>query len=250
MGIDHALFVKLAALSGRWQPQGRSVMLGRQTFRANPKNKPAMKRALRSAGHENLFVRDMIQDDGFSETMWQKLGFPGMETLDASDYEGAGIVHDLNEPVPEDLHGQFSFIFDGGTLEHVFNVPVALRSVFDMLAPGGRFVSANGLNGWVGHGLYQFNPDLVWTFWKRACGCDVHEVTGLPRDEVVKPLKFDDVADFGTRLRLRGRLPATRVYLYYEVEKVPGAAWHGLVQQSDYRVKWATANDETAEDAA
>lgn len=213
-------------------------MLGRQMLRANPKNKPAMKSALRSAGSA-LFVRDLIQDDGFSETMWDQLGFPGMETMDASAYEGATIVHDLNEPVPQALHGQFTFIFDGGTLEHVFNVPVALRSVFDMLAPGGRFVSANGLNGWAGHGMYQFNPDLVWTFWKRGCGCTVHEVTGLARDEVADPFSFPDVAEFGTRLRLKGRLPKTRVYLYYEVEKTPDSAWRGLVQQSDYSEKWA-----------
>jgi SAM-dependent methyltransferase len=221
-------------------------MLGRQAFRANQMNRPAMKRALRAAGHPDLFVRDMMQPDGFSETMWDRLGFPGIETMDASAYEGAQMIHDLNEPVPEVLHGQFSFIFDGGTLEHVFNVPVALRSVFDMLAPGGRFVSANGLNGWVGHGLYQFNPDLVWNFWKRAAGCVVNDCRGVPRDEDAPDVVFTDVEETGRRLRLRDQLPTTRVYLYYEVEKPAGAALSGVVLQSDYRARWAESDDRKA----
>jgi SAM-dependent methyltransferase len=240
MGIDLAQFRLLTALSARYKPNGRALMLGRQALRVNPKNRLRMNRMLRMAGHQMTW-RDLAQEDGFSETMWDKLGFGACETMDMSDYEGAQILHDLNAPVPDNLEGQFDFIFDGGTIEHVFNVPVALLNVFRMLRPGGRFVSANGLNGWVGHGLYQFNPDLVWTFWKRACGCIVHTCLGVARDENVEDVVFDDVDEFGTRLRLRGTLPTTRVYLYYEVEKPAGAAYNATVLQSDYRARWSEA---------
>ncbi len=239
MGIDLALFARITELSSRWKPEGRSLMLGRQGLKVNPRNRLRMNRLLRMAGQPGMKWRDLVQEDGFSETMWHKLGFGTMESMDLADYEGAGILHDLNQPVPEALEGQFDFIFDGGTIEHVFNVPVAVENVLRMLRPGGRFVSANGLNGWPGHGLYQFNPDLVWTFWKRGCGCIVHGCCGLPRDEDAAAVVFEDVDDFGTRLRLRDRLPTTRVYLYYEIEKTPGASWNASVQQSDYKARWA-----------
>lgn len=238
MGIDLAQFRHLTELSSRYSPQGRSLMLGRQSLKLNPKNRLRINRMLRMSGHDMVW-RDLAQEDGFAETMWEKLGFGRVETMDLSDYEGAGILHDLNDPIPDALVGQFDFIFDGGTIEHVFNVPVALMNVFRMLRPGGRFVSANGMNGWVGHGFYQFNPDLVWTFWKRACGCTVHRCLGVARDENAEDIEFLDVGDYGTRLRLRDKLPTTRVYLYYEIEKPEGAVYQGRVLQSDYLARWA-----------
>jgi len=32
------------------------------------------------------------------------------------------IIHDLNRPIPDTLSGTFDFIYDGGTLEHVFDL--------------------------------------------------------------------------------------------------------------------------------
>lgn len=238
MGIDLAQFRHLTELASRYRPAGRSLMLGRQALRLNPRNRLRANRFLRMNGHAMVW-RDLVQADGFSETMWAKLGFADIETMDLSAYEGASILHDLNEPVPDDLKGQFDFIFDGGTIEHVFNVPVALQNVFQMLRPGGRFVSANGMNGWVGHGFYQFNPDLAWNFWKRGCGCIVHKCLGVARDENAGDVEFLDVGDYGTRLRLRDKLPATRVYLYYEIEKPAGATYQGRVLQSDYVARWS-----------
>lgn len=247
MGIDHPQLRLLSELSTRFKPQGRALMLGRQAFRVNPKNRLRANRYLRQAGVD-LRWRDLMQEDGFSETFWHKLGFGKLEAMDLSDYEGAGIVHDLNMPVPDSLQGQFDFIFDGGTLEHVFNQPVALMNVFRMLKVGGRFVSANGMNGWAGHGLYQFNPDLVWTFWRRACGCQMHRCLGVTKDEDHDDVDFLDVGDYGTRLRLKGKLPASRVYLYYEVEKTANSTFDGSVLQSDYQARWAEHKRQEADE--
>lgn len=185
---------------------------------------------------------DYVQDDGYCERMMQMLGFGAMEAMDFSDYEGAGIVHDLNRPVPAALEGQFSFIFDGGTIEHVFNVPQALENVFRMLKPGGRFVSANGMNGWVGHGIYQFNPELVWSFWGRTAGCRVHDCRAIRKlpGEGDAHLSFPDPALTGKRLRLKGKVPTGRVYLYYEVERLPESALRPVTLQSDYETRWSS----------
>jgi len=183
---------------------------------------------------------DYLQDDGYCEHLMEKLGFGQMEAMDFSDYEGASILHDLNKPIGAEYEQQFDLIFDGGTLEHVFNVPVALETVFRMLKPGGRFISANGLNGWPGHGIYQFSPELVWTFWGRTCNCKVHSCLGikkLPNPE--QHIVFPDPAERGKRLRLKGKMPKRRVYLYYEVERPVGANLGAITLQSDYETKWA-----------
>ncbi len=241
MGVDYVLFERLAELSTRFRPEGRTLMLGRQRFSVEERFRPLYIEAMARHGLTGE-PEDYLQDDGYCETLMRKLGFGEIETLDFSDFEGASVLHDLNAPVPEALHREFDMIFDGGTIEHVFDVPQALRNVFDMLTPGGRFVSANGMNGWPGHGIYQFNPELVWTFWTRGAGCKVHLCQGItkaPRKGEYS-VDFPDPADTGKRLRLRGKIPPQRFYLYYEAERLPTSALAaGPVLQSDYETKWA-----------
>lgn len=241
MAVDFVLFDKLVELSRRWRPDGRTLALGRQEFSIESQFRKLYEESLHRHGVDgNRF--DFLQDDGFFETLMRKLGFGEIESLDFSDYQGASIVHDLNQPIPEDLEGQFDFVFDGGTLEHVFNIPVAFENVFRMLKPGGRLVSANGLNGWPGHGLYQFSPELVWTYWRRTANCNVLNCSGLTRapiEGVIEELPFADPAEAGHRLRLRGRVPNERVYLYFEVERTPQSALASRTLQSDYEVRWS-----------
>lgn len=241
MGVDYVLFERLAELSTRIRPAGRTLMLGRHGFRVEEKFRPLYAEAMARYGLEGE-IDDYTQEDGFCETLMRKLGFGGMEALDFSDFEGASIIHDLNRPVPDTLHGQFDLIFDGGTIEHVFDVPQALRNVFHMLKPAGRFVSANGMNGWPGHGLYQFSPDLVWTFWRRGAGCEVHDCRGITKapGKGEYAVAFRDPALTGKRLRLKGKIPPRRFYLYYEVERLPTSGLTvGSPLQSDYETKWA-----------
>lgn len=214
-------------------------MLGRHKFGINDRFGRQYSRAWRQAGMEDDY-HSALQEDGYCETLMERLGFGRMEAMDFSDYEKATILHDLNRPIPPELEGQFDLIFDGGTIEHVFNVPVALQSVFRMLKPGGRFVSANGMNGYIAHGLYQFNPELVWTFWTRAAGCKVHNCLGLRAvPGQVAPFVFPDPAETGRRLRLgKMNFPKDRVYLYYEVERLPESRLCDIVLQSDYVTKW------------
>lgn len=243
MGVDYVLFERLCELSTRWSlpAGGRALGLGRHTFRIESNFARLYERALTTHGLERKrFI--YLQEDGYYETLMRKLGFGEIESMDFSDYEGASILHDLNKPIPDALEQQFDFVFDGGTIEHVFNVPQALENVFRMLKPGGRFVSANGMNGFNGHGLYQFGPDLVWTFWKRTANCAVHQCRGItkaPANLEEYHINFPDPAELGHRLRLRGRIPNGRFYLYYEVERTPQAALSNITLQSDYEHRWS-----------
>jgi hypothetical protein len=56
------------------------------------------------------------------------LGADEIISIDASGYENATIIHDMNEPA-EDLAEQFDLVIDGGSLEHIFNFPVAILNV-------------------------------------------------------------------------------------------------------------------------
>lgn len=214
-------------------------MLGRQTFDIQTKYRQHYEQSLQRHGIDGRRF-DYLQEDGFSEKLFSMLGFGDVETLDFSDYEGAAVLHDLNQKPPRALHNKFDFIFDGGTVEHVFNVPVALEGIYKMLKPGGRLISANGLNGWFGHGMYQFNPELVWTFWKRACNCNVIDCRAIPiePDAGYEQIVFEDPAETGHRLRLKKLIGPGRTYLYYEIEKTTQSHLPDFALQSDYESKW------------
>ncbi|MDT8327992.1 MAG: methyltransferase domain-containing protein [Roseovarius sp.] len=239
MAVDYVLFDRLVELSTRFQPGGRTLMLGRQGFKIQGKYRKLYDKTLKRHGVAGTRF-DFLQEDGYCETLMRKLGFGEIEAMDFSAYEGADVIHDLNKKPAKKLENKFDLIFDGGTIEHVFNVPMALEGVLRMLKPGGRFVSANGLNGWHGHGMYQFNPELVWTFWRRACNCKVMDCRAIPiePDAGYKHIEFADPAEVGHRLRLKNKIGPGRTYLYYEVEKTDQSHLPDFALQSDYEASW------------
>ncbi|MGO4910634.1 class I SAM-dependent methyltransferase [Pseudorhodobacter sp. W20_MBD10_FR17] len=256
MGIDCATFIQLCELSSRFKVQGRSLMLGRQKLRYYPGKrefripyKGLFQRALDKNGHA-LKIEEIIQPDNYTEKMFTALGLGAVETMDFSDYEFGpepgfkGHLHDLNTPVPSELHNSFDFIFDGGTLEHIFDTTTALENIFSMLRPGGRFVGVNPLNGWPGHGMYQFSPELMYSFWVRRCGCDVvncYAMSENPRG-YFKVLRDPETqtgrTKIGHRILLWRPVPRGRLHLYTEVSKTNENLSTDTVQQSSYSRRW------------
>ena len=78
-----------------------------------------------------------FQQETFSEGFLKALGAEQIHSLDASDFEGADIICDLNKPIPEEYRNKFSCIIDGGTTEHVFSFDQAMENVIDLLEVGG-----------------------------------------------------------------------------------------------------------------
>src|SRR5690606_14323808 len=120
------------------------------------------------------------------------LGATHLDAVDASDYEGASIVFDMNRPAPASLRGRFTLLVDGGTLEHIFDVPQALRNVASMLRVGGHFVSINGTNNFMGHGFYQFSPEL---FFRVFCAENGFELEALTLTETHRDSYWFEASD-------------------------------------------------------
>lgn len=63
-----------------------------------------------------------------------------LDVMDVTDYEGANIIHDLCEPIPQNLCGTYDVIFNGSILDNIFDPAQAMRNMTRMLAPGGRVI--------------------------------------------------------------------------------------------------------------
>jgi hypothetical protein len=97
-------------------------------------------------------------------SIFRALGIDSVKALDTSPYEGAEVVHNLNEPIPDSLRESADFIVDGSTLDNVFDAAMALRNLAAMLKPGGRSLT---INAWSPRdGSYQLcSPSWYFDFF-------------------------------------------------------------------------------------
>lgn len=183
-----------------------------------------------------LGLPSSLADAVHAEPLLTELGATSTASLDASDFEGATIVHDLSAPLPSPMHATFSVVLDIGTLEHVFEFPAALRHALSAVTIGGHFVTIGPVNNDAGHGMYQFSPEM----WFRALGPEngfrVRRV--LLREMKGRGSTWWDVRDpalVGTRPMFTTAHPAQ---LYVLAERISGGAADGSVMQSDYAAAW------------
>jgi SAM-dependent methyltransferase len=117
-------------------------------------------------------AREKYVDDLFKSF----LGASVVQSLDYSDFEGSEIVHDMNIPICAALHDQFDVVIDGGSLEHIFNFPVAIANCMKLIKPGGSLFVFTMANNHTGHGFYQFSPELFFRILQPENGFEVHHV--------------------------------------------------------------------------
>jgi hypothetical protein len=174
---------------------------------------------------------------------YQRLGFEAEESIDISDFEGCTHVFDLNvHGVPAALAERFDAVYNGGTLEHVFDLRAGLRNVFELLREGGIAIHAGPANGWVDHGFYQFSPTLLLDYYF-ANRFDILETRliqthpGNPDAALVHsytPGAFDGRSqdDFGGQ------------WLFYATfRKRLGSTWDAIPQQRVYTAMYGAQTD-------
>ncbi|MBI3793700.1 MAG: class I SAM-dependent methyltransferase [Nitrospinae bacterium] len=121
----------------------------------------------------SLPIIDSVQNDDKSQPasamndvmLFKSLGFDSVSSVDLVEADDPTHVFDLNEPAPEALREKFDCVFDGGTAEHVFNVPQLLRNMHFMLKPGGIIVHASPSSNHVDHGFHMFSPTFFYDYY-------------------------------------------------------------------------------------
>jgi SAM-dependent methyltransferase len=162
MGVDYQVLRFLFSAKRVGVSFEHPVMFGRQAFVLPLTVKDAAYLANKFGWEIPKKILEQWFDEGYIEPLLEMLGAKDTTSIDASAYEGATIVHDMNRPLPREMKNRFSVAIDFGTLEHVFNYPQALKNAMESVAPGGHFLTVTPCNGWPGHGFYQFSPELFF----------------------------------------------------------------------------------------
>jgi SAM-dependent methyltransferase len=215
----------------------RMATLGHQAIHCH---RPSLVSVLRKAGYDlpRETVRKLLDPTTvYSDDFFRVLGAREQVVIDANDYEGAHVVHDMNRPIPASLFSSFDLVLDGGTLEHVFDFLTALRNAAAMVRPQGRFLSITMANNFCGHGFYQFSPELFYRFFSPENGygvesCIVWDGTWRSR--------FYQVSDPDTvRSRVEFRTEhGDGVYMFVQAKRIGALSREFIPQQSDYVRLW------------
>lgn len=243
MAIPDTLAARLIETTKQHDLKGAFLMLGRQRWIGTRKGKAArlfedtIKKYLPGVTEADLRSPDSI----FSERFFEVLGYQTIDSMDFSDFEGASIIQDLSGDLASTLIDRFDVIYDGGTCEHIFELPTAYRNIDLMLKPGGVLIGHSPCNNWINHAFYQINPEMVYGFWEKAMGYEVLELFLQPLlpNFADRAVTTSNPNDTGVRPRMNGQLPNNSpILLCYAVRKPDAHQAARGVYQTDYIEKW------------
>lgn len=235
MGIDiHALnFLAFAKKSG--VDFSSILTLGRQAIHVS---EPEVLRFLRLIGLSHVKKSIWHGEHGgiFCEELL-KLAFKTMtvDSIDASNYEGATIVHNLNKPIVP--HRRYSVIMDFGCLEHIFNVSVALSNIIEMCDANGHILHVLPSNNLCGHGYFQFSPELFFGIYAAERGFKNTVVFVAELGDITRWYRVRSPREIGARVSIT---TTDEMYVLVMTQKTADAISPGEQppEQFDYRVAW------------
>lgn len=225
----------------------RSVMIGRQSLLLDPselkQNLIEFDYSFNDATIQAIFK----DDDGYSEELFKCLGANTIESFDNSAYEGATHIHDMNKAIPDNFKERYSVVLDGGSLEHVFNFPVAIKNCMEMVKVGGHYLGITPVNNFMGHGFYQFSPELYFSVFTGDNGFELIDIIAFEDHKkdwysVKSPLSVKD------RITLVNSAPTYLLVIAKRVANSP--IFKSSPQQSDYVAIWSQDKLPTDEPAS
>jgi hypothetical protein len=241
MGIIRSNAAFLLDARARGVVFDRTLTLGRQRLYVRPDELRALAAQYRADLHDAAGgLRYGEPADAF---LTRFLDVRELHALDRSAYEGAGVTHDMNLPIPAALEERFDAVVDSGTLEHIFNVPVALANCMKLAKRGGSVFLASPANNMCGHGFYQFSPELFFRVFSAANGFSLtrlvlvtHPFPGAELSARQTWYEVRDPAEIGARAPLMTKTPAFLMMEAKRVDAVPSVLT--APQQSDYVSRW------------
>ncbi len=227
MGVDTHVLNFLRYASNK-KPFGATITIGRQSLLVSE----AVTRATIHA------TPDYEHTEYCENLLTGYFGASTVDSVDHSAYERASHIHDMNLAAPQHLVRQFDTVFDGGCLEHIFNVPQALKNCSSFCKTGAQILHILPANNFCGHGFWQFSPELFFSLYSKENGYSDTEVF---------------LADLlNTRIWYRVQTPANGkrvdvassnpLYVLVRTVRTGAEFSHANVQQSDYVHEWAKMN--------
>ncbi|MFC1565400.1 hypothetical protein ACFL4B_00425 [Candidatus Neomarinimicrobiota bacterium] len=182
---------------------------------------------LTSMGFTKNESNNIFSNNSFSEPFLELLGAEYIDSIDATDYEGATITHDLNLPIPDKLKSKYSLVIDSGSLEHIFNFPIAIKNCMELIKKNGYYLGITPTNNLLGHGFYQFSPELFYRCFNESNGFKIIKMyffidkKNASFYEVIDPFLVNDRVTLTNSYSSYIYILAQRIKMVKIFEKIP-----------------------------
>lgn len=221
----------------------RVLTIGRQQLYLRPNDLDRLESEFDIGGAFNGFRTEWGE---FCEPFLRQIvDCESIDSIDHSDFEAATILHDLNQPVPAELHEQYDLVLDGGTLEHIFHLPTAISNYINMLAVGGTLVLGTNANNHCGHGFYQFSPELFFRVFSELNGFEKptvvlvqHPFPGGELSSHTRCMVVTDPDELRQRVGLVNDQPTMIMVKARRSKRVE--PFSSPIFQSDYQRQWSS----------
>lgn len=205
--------------------------------------KPDLAAIAVALGIRPAIVRDLACERFADKFFCDVLGAKTLRSIDNSAYQGATIVHDLNQPVPVELHDSCGVLYDGGAMEHIFDVKQVLTNYMRMIRPGGHIFINVPANNLFGHGFYQFSSEFFYRVFDACNGFTLRDMLVIESPFISVEAGRDwhcfktvDPATAGRRIRIVSGRP---LMLFVQAERTECVEpFAQLPMQSDYQNRW------------
>jgi hypothetical protein len=213
----------------------RTAMIGRQTLNLPEEHfLDVMQNESDLKLEKDLLIH--VYRNRYAEKLLELLGAVQIHSFDYSDYEKATYTHDFNQLIPEEHKAKYTLVIDGGSLEHIFNFPVAVQNCMAMIQEQGHFISLTPANNYFGHGFYQFSPELFYRIFNSSNGFNLLEMYYC--DDKFSKIwhSVTDPDKVHKRVTLMNQKP-TMLHFLAKREKLK-KLFETTPQQSDYQIAW------------
>ncbi len=212
----------------------QTLTLGRQSLSCSPRGLAEIA-ARYGYPTADLAWLSKNEDPRYADDLLKMLGATAVTAMDYSNYEGAQLLHDLNLPIPAELHDRFDVVLDAGTLEHVFDFPTAIKNCIDLVECGGHLILITPINNYCGHGFYQFSPDLFFRTLSESNGFRVEHAMAWEESVNSCFYRVQDPGQVDQHPHLVSKYP---VLMLIQARKTANTGPLVRPQQSDYVKTW------------
>ncbi len=185
-------------------------------------------------------IQDYFLKTPFCEPFFFYLGAEMIHSLDISSYEDCSYVIDLNNPIDSSFYEQYDFLYDGGSLEHIFHVPQALENEVNLVKKNGLIMIVVPGNNQFGHGFYQFSSELFFSFFNKERGFDPL-LCALYENKPYSPfILCQNLKIVEQRTMLSNSFPTNLIFICRKT--FTGVFKFQSIYQSDYLSTWKTGS--------
>ena len=118
--------------------------------------------------YKSLMIKKLIDPNYADEILMDQLNLKKLITYDVSDHEKPSMVENFNHLVKKPKI--FDAFYDGGSLQHTFNIPNVLRNICNHVKVGGTIIHVTSSNNLCGFGFYQFSPEFFLNYYSEKNG--------------------------------------------------------------------------------